>query len=512
MIEHLAESCRTGRLLVTCRYPLPGMQDLLRHLSIGPLSPSETRRLVLRLAGLRRLADKDIALVHRLVGGHPRVLEFLDALRRRGASTDQVRRKFYELARAHDVEVTQTRELRDDVAMAVQLGTRDICLDALLSTLDDAEREVLLQTAVSSLPVPMPDLAAALAGSGLDDTAIKPAAQRLADLSLAMPTDNGLWVHRWTAEGLREHQPPESYRNRCYRAGKLRLRRISDSPHDVEESIEATQNFLDARDWDRATQVAAGVADFLAQHSNLRRLSFAVQMLAALPPQHRDYPLFVDHEGESLAALGFTSQAVECYLRLVDALTQRAQDEPNRIDYQRDLSVSYNRLGDLYRALGQGEQALQLYQQSQHIAEGLAQSEPGRTDYQRDLSISYERLGDLYRALGQGEQARQLYQQSQHIAEGLAQSEPGRTDYQRDLSVSYNRLGDLYRELGQSEQALPALPTIPAHRRGTRPERIQPHRLPTRSLHLLQPARGPLPSDGTRRAGPAAVPAIPGHP
>ena len=26
-------------------------------------------------------------------------------------------------------------------------------------------------------------------------------------------------------------------------------------------------------------------------------------------------------------------------------------------DYQRDLSVSYNKMGDLYRALGQGEQA-----------------------------------------------------------------------------------------------------------------------------------------------------------
>ncbi len=154
VIERLAESCGEGRLLVTCRYPLPGMQDLLRHLSIGPLSPSETRRLFLRLPGLRTLTGDDAALVHRLVGGHPQVLEFLDALRRRGASTDRIRRKFRELARAHEVEVTDTQELREDVAVAAQLGARDICLDVLLSALDDAEREILLQTAVSSLPVP----------------------------------------------------------------------------------------------------------------------------------------------------------------------------------------------------------------------------------------------------------------------------------------------------------------------------------------------------------------------
>ncbi|MGH3980018.1 MAG: TIR domain-containing protein [Pseudonocardiaceae bacterium] len=364
VIEQLVESCGAGRLLVTCRYALPGMQDLLHHLSIGPLSPSETRRLFLRLPGLRTLTGADTGLVHRLVGGHPRVLEFLDALRRRGASTDQVRRKFRELAREHKVELSQTRELHEDVAVAVQLGARDICLDALLSALDAAEREVLLQTAVSSLPVEVPDLTVALADNGLDGAAITRVAQRLADLSLVLHTDEGLWVHRWTAEGLREPQEPDDYRNRCHRAGELRLARIASATRDVAEGIEATQNFLDAQDWDRATEVATGVANFLARDSNLRRLSFAAQVLAALPPQHRDYHLFVDHEGESLVALGFTDEAVARYRRMVDAFTQRARAEPGRADYQRDLSVSYNKLADLNAALGQGEQALQLYQQS----------------------------------------------------------------------------------------------------------------------------------------------------
>ncbi|MGH3998735.1 MAG: hypothetical protein ACRDTJ_14915, partial [Pseudonocardiaceae bacterium] len=334
VLEHLAESCGAGRLLVTCRYPLPDLQGLLRHLTIGPLSPSETRRLVLRLEGLRTLTGADAALVHRLVGGHPRVLEFLDALRRRGASIDRVRRKFTKLARDHDIDVAQTRALREDVTVAVQLGARDICLDVLLSTLDDTEREVLLQTAVSSLPVSAPDLTAVLPGSGLDDMASTRAAQRLADLSLVVHTDEGLWVHRWTAEGLRERQSPEDYRDRCRRAGELRLRRIASSSRDVEEGIEATQNFLDAQDWDRATDIATEVADFLAQNSNLQRLSFAAQVLAALPTQARDYYLFVDHEGASLVALGFTDEAVERYRHLVDAFTQRAQTEPGRADYQ----------------------------------------------------------------------------------------------------------------------------------------------------------------------------------
>ncbi|MGH3852869.1 MAG: TIR domain-containing protein, partial [Pseudonocardiaceae bacterium] len=369
VIKNLAESCGAGRLLVTCRYPLPELRNFLRHLSIGPLSLSETRRLFLRLPGLRTLTGEDATLVHRLVGGHPRVLEFLDALLRLGVGTAQVCGRFSELADAHGVEVTQPRELPEQVSIAVQLGARDICLDVLLSALDDAERQVLLQTAVSNLPVKVPDLTAALSDTGLDDTAITHAAQRLADLSLVVHTDEGLWVHRWTAEGLREHQTPDDYRNRCRRAGELRQRRIASSSRDVTEWIEATQNFLDAQDWDRATKVATRVADFLAQNSNLRRLSFAAQMLAELPPQHHDYHLFVDHEAASLVALGFTDEAVQRYRRMIDAFTQRARAEPGRADYQRDLSVSYERLADLNAALGQGEQALQLYQQSLDIAE-----------------------------------------------------------------------------------------------------------------------------------------------
>src|SRR5262249_23625731 len=70
------------------------------------------------------------------------------------------------------------------------------------------------------------------------------------------------------------------------------------------------------------------------------------------------------------------------------------------------------------------------------IRERLAQAEPDRADYQRDLSVSYNKMGDLFRALGQGEEARQAFQKSLAIAERLAQAEPDRADYQRDLIVS----------------------------------------------------------------------------
>ncbi len=54
----LAQNAHTGRLLITCRYPLPGFESVLHEVAIGPLSDSETRKLLLRLDSLRDQARR----------------------------------------------------------------------------------------------------------------------------------------------------------------------------------------------------------------------------------------------------------------------------------------------------------------------------------------------------------------------------------------------------------------------------------------------------------------------
>src|SRR5664279_4830199 len=71
------------RLLVTSRYrfTLPDAADraLLFH-QLGPLSFAETLKLVWSLPTLDRLTSAEIDRVWRQLGGHPRTLEYLDAL------------------------------------------------------------------------------------------------------------------------------------------------------------------------------------------------------------------------------------------------------------------------------------------------------------------------------------------------------------------------------------------------------------------------------------------------
>ncbi|MEM8961838.1 MAG: tetratricopeptide repeat protein, partial [Acidobacteriota bacterium] len=131
-------------------------------------------------------------------------------------------------------------------------------------------------------------------------------------------------------------------------------------------------------------------------------------------------------------------------------------------DYQRDLSVSFNKMGDLYRALGEGLEAREAYQRSLDIALGLAASEPDRTDYQRDLSVSFNKMGGLFLALEQYDEALEAFGEDLAIAERLASSEPDRADYQVDLAISLQMVGKLQGQdgLAHLQRALSILETL----------------------------------------------------
>lgn len=93
-------------------------------------------------------------------------------------------------------------------------------------------------------------------------------------------------------------------------------------------------------------------------------------------------------------------------------------------------------MGDIYRVLGQDDEARLAFQRALDISQNLAVAEPDRTDFQRDLSVSYNKMGDIYRVLGEDDQARLAYQRSLDIRERLAAAQPDGADAAWDLVVS----------------------------------------------------------------------------
>lgn len=75
-----------------------------------------------------------------------------------------------------------------------------------------------------------------------------------------------------------------------------------------------------------------------------------------------------------------------------------------------------------------------LHRLSLAIDRQLAEAEPDNTVYQRDLSISYERLADLAHAAQQGAEAREWLGQAVARRRSLHEQEPLRIDLAEELA------------------------------------------------------------------------------
>ncbi|MGV1005310.1 MAG: CHAT domain-containing protein, partial [Candidatus Nanopelagicales bacterium] len=197
LAELLAEwsgSPGASRLLITCRYPFTLPNQAQQHLlsrPVGPLSQAETHKLIWALPALDALDDQEVDRIWRAVGGHPRTLEYVDALLGRGHArfTDitmrleaQLQVKLGDRARQW---LSAERTLDTALAEAATLAADDVVLPELVATIVDipgAER-ALLGLSVYREPV---DENALLFQVGDDDPAAgwipdrKAAAERIA--------------------------------------------------------------------------------------------------------------------------------------------------------------------------------------------------------------------------------------------------------------------------------------------------------------------------------------------
>ncbi|MGW2938083.1 tetratricopeptide repeat protein [Streptomyces sp. NPDC001156] len=153
------------RLLVTSRYPFHLPRRTHKRLTahhLGPLSLAETRKLIWRLPGLDALTPADQRRAYADVGGHPRALEYLDALLRGGqARFPDIADRLEAALEARGVPDPERwmAEVQGDLdtalAETVTLAVDDILLDTLLDQLNGVPgaRGLLEGMAVYRTPV-----------------------------------------------------------------------------------------------------------------------------------------------------------------------------------------------------------------------------------------------------------------------------------------------------------------------------------------------------------------------
>ncbi len=207
------------------------------------------------------------------------------------------------------------------------------------------------------------------------------------------------------------------------------------------------------------------VAQALIDHDNVQgvvglrrgRLDYARQALAAhrqwhegaspelkaTPSWQRDLSVSLNRLGDLAVAQGDLAASARYFAQDMAIAERLAASDPANTEWQRDLSVSLNKLGELAVAQGDLAAAAGHFTQCKTIRERLAASDPANAEWQRDLSVSLNKLGELAVAQGDLAAAAGHFTQSKTIAEPLAASDPANVGWQRDLSVSLEKLGNL---------------------------------------------------------------------
>ena len=471
MITALADAAETGALLITCRYPLPGPDRFLAQIPLPALSPAELRRLFLRLPALQNLEAEDRRLLMRTIGGHPRLIEFTDALLRGGrASLRHIQVKLRDLARQEGLDLRQGQPLRAILDQAMLLGSANILLTELLGLLTPAQMAVLRQVTVCRAPMTQDDLAFALSpAAGTSDaapegdrpglTALRDDVNRLTDLTLFSPGD-GIVMHPWTAE-LVAGNLGNNFSEQHARALAMRLRRFEQRHGTYDDLIDIPRHLAALGDYDDIIDVASQATQILP--GTLAVVAYLAEIRPLIPPAERAWTIVADFEVQALLSAGDLPAATQQLRAMHQQIQARAAADPGNAQRQYDLSVSHERLGDTAVAAGDLTAATTAYLATREIAAKLASSPHAEPLWQRELSVSHNKLGDVAVAAGDLAAARAAFQAGLGIAERLAAADPANTGWQRDLSISHDQLGNVAIVAGDLAAARAAYQASPGH-------------------------------------------------
>ncbi|HZN18176.1 MAG TPA: CHAT domain-containing protein [Micromonosporaceae bacterium] len=438
-------AAEVGAVLVTCRYPLPDDDRYLVRVPVPPLSTAELRRLFLRLPALRDLPPEDLRLVTRVIGGHPRLVEYVDALLRgRPAQLKSVQAKLRALARQEGVDLRRPRALGEAVDAVLVLGSADILLGELLALLSEDERAVLRQLSVCRAPMTLDDLAFILNPQGDEQPArsldhLRADVEHLVDLTLLAPGPD-IIVHPWTAEVL-DRRDTSDRRELHGRALAMRWRRFDNSSADYLDLLELPRHLAALGEYGQIAQVAEGAVRALP--GVLAASAFLAEVRPLIPTVQPAWILVAKLEYEAVRSAGNLTSAQSLLTAMRQVVEGQLAADPSDPDWAGWLSVVLVDLGDLARDTDSLSAAADYYQTALTAAGRFVRDNPTSTWWQNQPALTHDRLGDVAVAAGDLGGAGEHYRAALAIRERLAAADPGNAQWQRDLAHVRDRLAKL---------------------------------------------------------------------
>jgi tetratricopeptide (TPR) repeat protein len=156
--------------------------------------------------------------------------------------------------------------------------------------------------------------------------------------------------------------------------------------------------------------------------------------------------------GHEWLVLGEYQNALNLFYISLEVTGKLVVSENNAI-WQRDFSISLERIGDVLAAEGKWSEALAYYQYSHTIRLPLAKQNPENSACQNDLYWTYQDLGNVEMAQNEIETALADYNDSLAIAERLASADHTNKEWQSNLAMIREKEGEAMSRLGRLDEA-----------------------------------------------------------
>ena len=204
---------------------------------------------------------------------------------------------------------------------------------------------------------------------------------------------------------------------------------------ELEQAAQIRERYYQNLKREKTAELAQEAYTVAERWENAFNMTKALALYQEAVGFRRDYPEAWRNICSIAEKLGNSTLALEA-----------AQNLQKQLDPEKDawwFAVALIDEADILSALGDNRKAFEKYQQSQLLLKQLVKAEPDNLNLQHNLWVSYDRVGDKHVKSGDNAAALKAYQESLTIRKRLAELDPAVVEWQTDLVVSYVKLSQI---------------------------------------------------------------------
>jgi tetratricopeptide (TPR) repeat protein len=199
------------------------------------------------------------------------------------------------------------------------------------------------------------------------------------------------------------------------------------------------------QDIGRLDLLAGVLAELDRYHATSQALATeGLEQLSA--EQRRRRGVFLNVRGDLEQAAGRPAEARAAHEEALAIARELAAETPASLEWQRDLSVSHQKLGMLAVAGGDATAAGKHFRAAREIREKLVTLAPDDPTRLWDLAGIEDRFGELALEQGDLETARKHFVELRRLVGDLVALDPACVEWRRGLAITLRKLGDLERQ------------------------------------------------------------------